>query len=94
MSRLPRFGSALSALALASVIGGCAGPMSRQAAHASKIDKSDIGLATRAHAALTSGDYANAVALAERAVDLQPGRAPGALEHVREFPMTRVMIAH
>ena len=72
MSRLPRFGSALSALALASVIGGCAGPMSRQAAHASKIDKSDIGLATRAHAALTSGDYANAVALAERAVENSP----------------------
>ena len=56
MSRLPRFGSALSALALASVLTGCAGLMSRPGAQAAKLDKSDIGLATKAHMALAAGD--------------------------------------
>ena len=72
MSRLSRFGSALSVIAVASVVGGCAGPMSRQSATAAKINKSDVGLATRAHAAMTVGNYSMAVELAERAVENEP----------------------
>jgi D-alanyl-D-alanine carboxypeptidase len=72
MNRLPSFGSALSAIALASVVAGCAGPMSRQSAAAAKLAKSDIGLATRAHAALTAGDFATAVHLFERSVEKDP----------------------
>lgn len=75
MTNLPRFGSALTALALVSVIAGCAGPMSRQAGQAAKLHKSDVGLATRAHMALASGDFASAVDLSERAVENQPSDA-------------------
>ena len=71
MSRLPRIGSALSALALASVIAGCASPMSRQG-HVANINKSDVGLALRAQLALAAGDFQAAVDLAERAVESKP----------------------
>ena len=71
MSRLPRFGSALSALALASVIAGCASPTSRQG-HAANINKSNVGLAMRAQLALAGGDFQAAVDLAERAVENRP----------------------
>jgi Flp pilus assembly protein TadD len=72
MSKLPRFGSALSALALVGVLAGCASPMGRPGAHATKLDNSNIGLAMRAQLALAGGDFQNAVDLAERAVEASP----------------------
>lgn len=71
MSRLPRFGTALSALALVSVLAGCASPMSRQG-QVNDISKSNVGLAMRAQLALAKGDFAGAVDLAERAVENKP----------------------
>lgn len=71
MTKPPRFGSALSMIALASVLGGCAAPHSGPTSASifgSKIDKSNIALATRAAAALAAEDFAKAVDLAERAV--------------------------
>ena len=70
-----RLGSALSALAAASIIAGCAAPQGgpRSASiFGGNIDKSNIGLATRAAAALAAEDFAKAVDLAERAVANSP----------------------
>jgi D-alanyl-D-alanine carboxypeptidase len=76
MSKPLRFGSALSAIALASVIAGCATPGSRSASSfGGKDGKGDIGLAMRALIALNSNDYATAVNLAERAVQKSPNDA-------------------
>lgn len=73
MSRLPRFGSALSALALAGLVAGCAGPFSRQgSASASKAANSNLALATRAQMALSAGDFATAIGFGERAVENSP----------------------
>ncbi len=72
MSKSLRYGSALSALALAGVISGCAAPRSalRSASSQSKaLDSSNVGLATRAMVALNAQDYASAVQFAERAVE-------------------------
>lgn len=71
MSRLPFFGSALSALALASVLAGCASPTPRQG-HVTNLNKSNVGLAMRAQLALAGGDFGTAVDLAERAVEGKP----------------------
>lgn len=72
MANAMRFGTALTAIGLVGALAGCATP-ANQAAHRSsifggKVDSSNIGLATRAQAALESGDHAAAVDLAERAV--------------------------
>ncbi len=75
MSKPLRFGSALSALAAASILGGCVAPHGgpRSASiFGGDIDKSNIGLATRAAAALAAEDFAKAVDLAERAVGNSP----------------------
>ena len=72
MSKSLRYGSALSALALAGVISGCAAPRSalRSASSQNKaLDSSNVGLATRALVALNAQDYASAVQFAERAVE-------------------------
>ncbi|RST31177.1 SPOR domain-containing protein [Sphingomonas ginkgonis] len=66
--------AALSALAVSTVLAGCAGPGSRQPQSASA-DGSRIGLATRAQAALMSGNGAAAVDLAEQAVAGKPDNA-------------------
>jgi Flp pilus assembly protein TadD len=73
MSKPVRFGSAVSLVVLSSVmIAGCAGPQNRaQTASSTKVD-GDVGLAVRAAAALNANDYANAVALAERAAAKTP----------------------
>ena len=66
-----RFGPALTAIALASVITGCAAPQSgaRSASFfGGKSGKSHIGVATRALAALNANDFATAVTLSEQAV--------------------------
>ena len=76
MSKPLRFGSALSAIALASVVAGCATPATRSASiFGGKDNKSEIGLAMRALAALNDNDYATAVNLAERAVEKSPNDA-------------------
>jgi D-alanyl-D-alanine carboxypeptidase len=75
MSRLNRFGSAISFVALASVLAGCAAPQARvESGFGGKTD-GDVGLATRALAALNSNDIPSAISLAERAVDKTPNDA-------------------
>lgn len=74
MSRPLRFGSALSAIALALMATGCASPMSKRG-FATTMDSSKIGLATRAQAALIAGDAIRAVEFAERAVEYTPNDA-------------------
>jgi D-alanyl-D-alanine carboxypeptidase len=76
MSKPLRFGSALSAIALASVLAGCATPAGRSASIFKGSDKQgDIGLAMRALAALNAEDFATAVNFAERAVEKSPNDA-------------------
>ena len=70
-----RIGTALSAIAAASIIGGCVAPQGgpRSASiFGGNVDKSNIGLATRAAAALAAEEYSKAVDLAERAVANSP----------------------
>lgn len=76
MNRRARFTTALSALALAGVISSCAaGQQNRESIFGSKVDRENIGLATRAQAALVDGQLATAVELAERAVENTPNDA-------------------
>jgi Flp pilus assembly protein TadD len=63
---------------MASVIAGCAAPQlgTRSASNfGGKVDKANIGIATKALMALNSNDYATAVKLAERAVENSPNDA-------------------
>jgi Flp pilus assembly protein TadD len=66
------FGTALTAVGLVGMLAGCATSANQSATRASifgdKVDSSNIGLATRAAAALEKGDSATAISLAERAV--------------------------
>ncbi|MEO7814675.1 MAG: tetratricopeptide repeat protein [Sphingomicrobium sp.] len=79
MAKSLRFGTALTAVGLIGALAGCATPGAHIAARSSifndKVDKSNIGIATRAQAALEAGDYATAVSLAERAVGNTPNDA-------------------
>ncbi|MEP7316643.1 MAG: SPOR domain-containing protein [Sphingomicrobium sp.] len=72
MANPMRFGTALTAVGLVGMLAGCSTSGSSVASRASifgdKVDSSNIGLATRAAAALEKGDTAMAVQLAERAV--------------------------
>jgi Flp pilus assembly protein TadD len=71
-----RFGTALSALALAGMLTGCATGQRRQYAKANtSAAAAKVGLATRAQVALASGDFATAVRLAELAVQHGPNQA-------------------
>jgi Flp pilus assembly protein TadD len=70
MKRL-RFESALSAVALAGLLAGCAAPMSRSSS-AAKPAAANLALALRAQMALGAGDTASAVSFAERAVENSP----------------------
>ena len=70
MMKTLRLGSAVSAVALASMIAGCAAPMSRSAS-VSK-GKAPAAYALRAQMALGSGDYVSAVTLAEQAAEATP----------------------
>jgi D-alanyl-D-alanine carboxypeptidase len=71
-----RLGTALTAVSLIAIATACAGPGSSGPRSASifggKVDSSNIGLATRAQAALASNDVQTAVSLAERAVERSP----------------------
>lgn len=77
MLKSARIGSAISAVALASAIAGCAAPQGRVAAASSFGGKADgdVGLATRALAALSSNDVPLAIDYAERAVAKTPNDA-------------------
>ena len=79
MTNSLRLGTALTAIAMMGVVTGCAMPGSQRAKSASifggEIDKSNIGLATRAQAALLANDTATAIVLAERAVEASPNDA-------------------
>jgi len=76
MTRPNRLGTAVSMLAIAAVLTGCAaGGTTRESIFGSKVDRSNIGLATRAKAALSGGDVQTAVELAERAVQNTPNDA-------------------
>ena len=74
MSKPIRFGSAISMVALATVIAGCAAPQNHTSS-ASGQPSGEVGLATRALAALASNDPATAVGYAERAVENTPNEA-------------------
>src|SRR5438874_2952214 len=75
MSRAFSFGSAISLLAAASVIAGCAAPQSRVATGFGGKANEEIGLATRAMAALNSNNVPAAIGFAERAVVKTPNDA-------------------
>ena len=70
------FGSAFTALGLIGALAACANPGASGPRSASifgdKVDTSNIGIATRAQAALEKGDHGAAVQLAERAVANSP----------------------
>ena len=74
MSKPIRFGSAVSFVALATMMAGCAAPQQ----HASSVSgqaSEDIGLATRAVAAMSANNFPAAIDFAERAVAKTPGDA-------------------
>jgi D-alanyl-D-alanine carboxypeptidase len=75
MSRAFSFGSTISILAAASVMAGCAAPQSRVATGFGGQANGEIGLATRAMAALNSNDVPAAIGFAERAVAKTPNDA-------------------
>jgi len=78
MSRSLRFAPAFTAIAMASVIAGCAAPQfgTRSASNfGGKIDKANIGVATRAMVALNAKDFPAAVKYAEQAVANSPNDA-------------------
>jgi len=76
MTNPNRLGAALTAVSLLAIVTACAGPGSSGPRSASifggKVDPSNIGLATRAQAALAANDLQNAISLAERAVENSP----------------------
>lgn len=76
MNRKTRLGTAISSLALAAALAGCAvGQQKRESIFGSKVDHENIGLATRAQAALAAEQFATAIELAERAVQNTPNDA-------------------
>ena len=79
MGKSLRFGTALTAVGMIGALTGCATSGAHIATRSSifgdKIDKSNIGIATRAQTALEAGDYVTAVSLAERAVGHTPNDA-------------------
>lgn len=75
MSKAFRFGSAISLAAVASIIAGCAAPQSHVATSFGGKANENVGLATRAMAALNSNDIPAAIGFAERAVAKTPNDA-------------------
>ncbi len=73
MNKPLRFGSAVSAVALATMIAGCAAPGQKTSFGGKTGD--DVGLATRALMALNSNNVGEAIDLAERAVAKTPDDA-------------------
>jgi D-alanyl-D-alanine carboxypeptidase len=75
MSKAFRFGSAISFAAVASIMAGCAAPQSHVATSFGGKTNENVGLATRAMAALNSNDIPMAISFAERAVTKTPNDA-------------------
>lgn len=75
MSKAFRFGSAISFAAVASIMAGCAAPQSHVATSFGGKTNENVGLATRAMAALNSNDIPTAISFAERAVTKTPNDA-------------------
>ena len=76
MDKPLRFAPTLTAIALASVIAGCATPQaSNRMASAGKDGGSKVGLAMRALGALHANDFASAVSFGEQAVENSPNDA-------------------
>ena len=75
MSKAFRFGSAISFAAVASIMAGCAAPQSHVATSFGGKTNENVGLATRAMAALNSNDIPMAINFAERAVTKTPNDA-------------------
>ena len=73
MSRPHRFCSAVSAIVVASMIGGCAAPQQKTGFGGKTGD--NVGLATRALMALNANDAPTAIQFAERAVEQTPDDA-------------------
>jgi len=74
MSKPFRFASAASLVAVATMIAGCAAPQSKVSS-SSAATSGEVGLATRAVAALNSNDIPAAINFAERAVEKSPDDA-------------------
>jgi Flp pilus assembly protein TadD len=75
MSKAFRFGSAISFAAVASIMAGCAAPQGHVATSFGGKTNENVGLATRAMAALNSNDIPMAINFAERAVTKTPNDA-------------------
>jgi cytochrome c-type biogenesis protein CcmH/NrfG len=73
MSRPKRFGTAISTIAIAAMLTGCAAGQESRQAIAPKAGAPNLGLALQAQAALSSGQSVQAVEFAERAVAATPG---------------------
>ena len=69
-----RFGTAVSALALTTMLAGCAAPSFKSASHVNSA-KSNMAYGLRAQMALESGDFTSAIDLAEKAVEASPSDA-------------------
>jgi len=69
-----RFGSALSVIALATMVGGCSG-LTNKSGRATVASDTQVGLAMRAQFALSAKDYVSAVNYAEQAAEKTPGDA-------------------
>ena len=69
-----RFGSALSVIALATLVGGCSG-FTNKSGRAAVASNAQVGLAMRAQLALSAKDYAGAVGFAEQAAEKTPSDA-------------------
>ena len=79
MTKTYRMGTALAAVSIIALASACSGPSSSRSRTASifgdKVDKSNVGLATRAQVLLSSNDVKGATELAERAVENTPNDA-------------------
>jgi Flp pilus assembly protein TadD len=69
-----RFGTAVSALALTTMLAGCAAPSFKSASHVNSA-KANMAYGLRAQMALESGDFTSAIDLAEKAVEASPSDA-------------------
>lgn len=75
MTTTLRFGSALSVIALATTLGGCAGLGGKSARSSVIQDTSKVGLAMRAQLAMAGKDYPAAINFAEQAAEHSPKSA-------------------
>jgi len=75
MAKAIRLGSAMSFIALASLTAGCAAPQSHVSTGFGGKANGEVGLATRAMAALNSNDIPTAISFAEKAVAKTPNDA-------------------